>query len=743
MLCFYGRRKDAERSQELATILEKWLLQLRDISAAPNKEINNSGQQLMTKTKKTTKTRAERQALVAGFCALGISQAHWANLTYETSLRANLQAKAISNLQTASGSDLESENAIEVLYPLASVLAKTRDIDSAIGVLKNCLSNNTTDLLENSSKIEAKVEPDSFPNTHKRRLLLKSWHLLALLLSAKQNFAAAVTSCEAALELYGFYSRHSGRSPTRDLTPAIEFCDKISVMEIKMTQLALTEVIDGPEEAVGACEELLSLYANLFNYSEKHIPESTISTPDSPPASRHGTIRSFRGSFLGRSKDSRIKSSGSGPAPRNLGSGSFESQEPPKAIGRTPTISITSEDNTTTHNTSHHSHHLFHHELKKLHKRSNKGSESTVRKSRASSLIVTPSSNGIHHLTSGLPVRHSQNGIPQPPPIFNETPEVNNLNCEPDEVGVALTHDEPTSSRPSTARHSLPPASPFLQFTTPPQSPFKRNFPTNQTSALQNLDLNSQPSTFTPSTQPPIPLFSPSDLTRQSLTLLTKIWLQVASLYRRASMPTDAQGALSEARTHISAIETAIATTHSSTEAFATPGWGGLKSVSELWADFLTEQGQLNEFLENQTAAETDYEKALTHFPDHPSAITALSTLLLDFYEKPSPNPQQQQQPPPILASPPQPPTPTPPQPPNSSEPTTTLIARLCARDRAYGLLSSLTKSGSGWDCSEAWYALARAYELGGRVAKARETLWWVVELEESRPVREWGCVGF
>jgi cargo-transport protein YPP1 len=65
----------------------------------------------------------------------------------------------------------------------------------------------------------------------------------------------------------------------------------------------------------------------------------------------------------------------------------------------------------------------------------------------------------------------------------------------------------------------------------------------------------------------------------------------------------------------------------------------------------------------------------------------------------------------------------------------------LAARDRAYGLLSSLTKLGTGWDFSEAWLALARAYEERGQVEKAKEALWWCVELEEGRAVRAWSVV--
>jgi hypothetical protein len=69
-------------------------------------------------------------------------------------------------------------------------------------------------------------------------------------------------------------------------------------------------------------------------------------------------------------------------------------------------------------------------------------------------------------------------------------------------------------------------------------------------------------------------------------------------------------------------------------------------------------------------------------------------------------------------------------------------IDRLAARDRAFGLLSNLTKLGSGWNYSEAWFALAKAYELGGQEAKAKDVLWWCVELEDARAVRNWEEIG-
>ena len=70
------------------------------------------------------------------------------------------------------------------------------------------------------------------------------------------------------------------------------------------------------------------------------------------------------------------------------------------------------------------------------------------------------------------------------------------------------------------------------------------------------------------------------------------------------------------------------------------------------------------------------------------------------------------------------------------------LTDRLAARDRAYALLSGLTRLGTGWNFSEAWFALARAYEESGQPDKAKESLWWCVELEEACGIRNWKCLG-
>ena len=151
--------------------------------------------------------------------------------------------------------------------------------------------------------------------------------------------------------------------------------------------------------------------------------------------------------------------------------------------------------------------------------------------------------------------------------------------------------------------------------------------------------------------------------------------------------------------------------------------------------------------------ARVDFEKALLHFPDHPEAIVGLSNILLDIYSKVIPLEPAHDPEPQIASSQPTVPSVSD----ASSQPKKQHLAshtpsaenqmsppelnRIAARDRAFGLLSTLTKLGAGWDYSEAWYALARAYEESGQVEKTKEVLWWCVELEDTHPVRSWKSV--
>lgn len=205
--------------------------------------------------------------------------------------------------------------------------------------------------------------------------------------------------------------------------------------------------------------------------------------------------------------------------------------------------------------------------------------------------------------------------------------------------------------------------------------------------------------------------------------------------------------------------------------------------------------GYLSLAKKNTDSARLGFEAALTHYPDHPSAIVGLSNILLDLYDekivppKAFPGldlvggsdamPGTEQSTADIVAPILQPvsapkllptdalglgpfkktqrdsqqkPAPDQKSPTSAAhhdshlEPpykaaSMPLVDRLASRDRAYGLLSNLTKLGTGWNYSEAWFALGRAHEESGQLDKAKEVLWWCVELEEGMGAREWDCV--
>ena len=54
----------------------------------------------------------------------------------------------------------------------------------------------------------------------------------------------------------------------------------------------------------------------------------------------------------------------------------------------------------------------------------------------------------------------------------------------------------------------------------------------------------------------------------------------------------------------------------------------------------------------------------------------------------------------------------------------------------AAGLLNDLT-NGDGWDVPEAWYYLAKAAKMQGRIEKERECLIYALRLAEATRVRE------
>lgn len=158
--------------------------------------------------------------------------------------------------------------------------------------------------------------------------------------------------------------------------------------------------------------------------------------------------------------------------------------------------------------------------------------------------------------------------------------------------------------------------------------------------------------------------------------------------------------------------------------------------------------------------AAENFERALALYPNHATAIIGLSDILMDIFEQKLPAEESRPLLPPLvlpvgslsdingLMAPAETnaafnPSAAIPQPRAfDKDPSPTSLNRLAARDRAYILTSTLTRLGSGWDNAEAWLTLARAHELSKQITKAKQALWWVVELEDNKPMRPWRCIG-
>jgi tetratricopeptide (TPR) repeat protein len=211
-------------------------------------------------------------------------------------------------------------------------------------------------------------------------------------------------------------------------------------------------------------------------------------------------------------------------------------------------------------------------------------------------------------------------------------------------------------------------------------------------------------------------------------------------------------------------IETLTAAQDASARSFRERGWANPKSSDELWADIYAERGLLLNIHSRPHEAIEHFEEALLYNPDHPKATISLANLLLDIWDQKLPlQPSEPGVDAGLSTMTPPPPKDTkskqgkrlsrvgvsePAKPKTESSSLATededpkVINRIAARERAYCLLSALTKRGTSWDNSEAWFALSRAYEAVGQTQKLKEVLWWCVELEDRRPIRHWSNLG-
>ncbi|ROT36029.1 hypothetical protein SODALDRAFT_316295 [Sodiomyces alkalinus F11] len=791
-LCRYGGRDAAEKARDLGGELEDMMARLPQLKAGVS-----DGTTLPEIEETTSPLHPEvpPSTVALSWQAIGLSHAHWSRVTYDAVARTEIQGKAIRCLRKALTPELGRTRDVRSLFALGLLLAERRELSSAIELVKSALISNKS------------ADGTGTPNHYhgpfwQQRSLISLWHLLALLLSARQDFSMAARACEGAFEqfkdptvLFGttthplFRSDHlneleaadeKSQERRRGLVDDMDDAERESLLEIQVSQLMLVELLEGPEVAVNASDELLSLFSRLFgDVQASPNKSSALGAPAPPqaPKSSAGTFRSIKGSIFGgrsaKSHDTAKPSAGAGPGMNTTlesekASVSTRPQTTQTTASIAPTIQVTGENG----------HAVQRRPSRRLSSARRARSESGKR----NSLLKRDQSTGRRRAPSA--------GSYPPPATMADgegffAPGPHDAAQQRGDHGTTPSKRQPAASsfsRGQTLSHSNSVAS------------------QGSRSTVSSYPEITSDATYTITSPLPIIQFGAEHERKQRVALLIRVWLVVAGFYRRAEMFEDCRGAIAEAQKLVQGLEATEREAETISASSQSPGWAEKKSIDELWGDVWAELGYLSLAKGAPFDARSEFEAALTRFPDHPSAIVGLSNILLDLYsEKLLPLPTmpdlatvednfvcvslQSSGSIPRITTPSQglPSTPiglginpaTTNSDPAAAAPAAVvtlvarnggtkgpqadddktlpaaykatslpLIDRLAARDRANGLLSGLTKLGSSWDYPEAWFTLARAHEESGLLERAKEVLWWCVELEEGRGVREWRCLG-
>ncbi|KAG7290448.1 hypothetical protein NEMBOFW57_000450 [Staphylotrichum longicolle] len=724
-LCRFGSREAAEKAHKLAEELEDLVEkeQGRDSDGAdPEDEVPSN-------------------VLAVAWQSIGLAQAQWARMTYEPESRATIQEKAIQCLRRSLSPGLGHAADPRAVFALGVLYAEQRKLSASIELVKTALLADKS--LSQSQELRLGLY-------WRERSLIPLWHLLALMLSARQEYVMAARACEGAIEQFKDPLFCLGPKNGDGLVDEMDDYEKESILQIKMTQLAILELVEGPAVAVNASTELLTLFPRLFGDLDQK-PE--LSKAELPKTS--ATTRSFRGSVFGGKSERGLRQS----VVNN------NNNEKLTTIASRPQTTQTTQSVATTGLTLQSSNDAAPYQS------STRRSEDTKLRSR----------NSLRKRDrSGSRQRAVSSGEPPVPPL------------DGDKYFAAFDERNlPHYFTPVTKQTVEPPR----------DGPRRSSSRSRAAASSEGVAAGKAAGPFTALL--PYVQFSPDHNRRRRRVILVKVWLVIAGFYRRAGLLDDANKAIIEAEKVAQGLEADVVNEASGALSVRQAGWGMEKSAEDVMADVWAEKGNLSLARERPYGARADFETALTHFPNHSGAIVGLSNILLDIYtekllpppavpgldlsglsltndsifapttdasmlttpshedkfpalpsaplglgptkQKPKAKPAEPNGHLPSLSSPAATTSSSllgPPLPPPHRATSLPLNDRLAARDRAYGLLSGLTKLGSGWNDSEAWFALARAYEESGQVDKARDALWWCVELEDSRGVRAWEVVG-
>ncbi|CAZ80732.1 unnamed protein product [Tuber melanosporum] len=207
---------------------------------------------------------------------IGMANATWARQTVDAEERPDAQLAAIEAFKKGLSYDTLD---VDGWYGLALVQVEHGDIESAVESSKRGLTCLKC--------LAADDEADElwYGRGSYRRRAIPLLHLLAILMTIEEDFEGAERACENAFEILG-----DNMAVFRDMGVG----EKEGVLEVKMTQIAIEEALNGPGAAVKTADSLLDLYGRLFevtNVVGADLPTSTFQNEQvgSVPSTRPNT----------------------------------------------------------------------------------------------------------------------------------------------------------------------------------------------------------------------------------------------------------------------------------------------------------------------------------------------------------------------------------------------------------------------------------------------------------------------
>ena len=608
--------------------------------------------------------------------AIGFCKATWARFTSFSEDRLKLLNAALTYYQKSLSAEYEDdENPLSHFY-LALAQVETSNVSNAVITIKEAIRSLSRFVFDESSS-----RPDSPSKSHgshrsndpdspsSRTLLLNCWHLLLLLLTAQEKHDDFDRGLAAALLPYGGHSIFRGDEILSNSSSLWSMSEKRRLVELKMTQINAVIEAHTDSAAVALLPELIQLHSNIF--SGKVVEEDSWKYFTNPSNLPKGSRRSLRKNPLSTPRDGATQVGASGSSgPHTSGA------DQQNFLGR--------------------------HVSNKLQKR-----------------------------PIGGPSSYAQS----PSETFTDVVNSQSSSHAPDQIGIAMTHDLPVGVSASDRRKDpldqlqrIPSAAENMDHINPNYDPVSPE-PTSPKQFVDPRDpyINNEVALI----HVPEPYYSSDYLQRRQDAFTCDIWVFVASVYRRAGGLEEAEKACKEALTCISQMRKHIAKVEGlSAEISREPGFGGLKSLGELFADAQAERASLDLAKGNKVSARNKLAEALNAHSNHLEATLGYGELLLKSFQPlfEQSNAVQAAILPPLGGA----------FPGEYRRCLTPEEAKNATADRdvAHYLLKQLVGSGVGFLCAAAWQALAKACSYAFDAPNEAKALIYCLELEKGADLR-------